>query len=138
VRIALPMYVSSHDVDVTDTAAAPAAVIGHDAYPSTAPDAVGWQKTSVGIHTRTHRKTGRDRHTNIGQVLARSRARRTRARTGTAADGGGGPLAREEACAANDASPARLAICALHKGACNNAAWPNRVVVLVVVGAQQL
>jgi hypothetical protein len=47
VRMALPMYVSSHAVDVTDTAVAPAAVTGHDAYPSTAPDAVGWQNTSV-------------------------------------------------------------------------------------------
>ena len=45
-RFGLPVYVSSQDVTVTFTATEDAAVIGHDAWPSIAPEAVGLQKTS--------------------------------------------------------------------------------------------
>ena len=44
-----------HDVTVTLTSLAPAAVIGQLAKPSTLPELVGWQNTSaVGQRSRTH------------------------------------------------------------------------------------
>ena len=71
-REGLPTKVSSHEVTVTETGVLDAAVTGHEAKPSTSPELVGGQKTSVATYVhRRNASTQKGMGTVTGQGTGR-------------------------------------------------------------------